>query len=84
MLIAGVLPPELTTGAVPVTDVTVPTLVELPSDTATPLIVIDEFVNPLLGMLLNVFVAPLIDLFVSVSVVLRPTKVVVASGNVIT
>ena len=41
--IAGVAPPVEAIGAVPVTLVTVPTLVEPPRDTGVPLIVIDEF-----------------------------------------
>ena len=84
MLIAGVLPPELTTGAVPVTDVTVPTLIEPPRLVLVPLIVIAEFVRLAFPILLKVLVEPEIDLFVKVSVVSRPTKVVVASGNVTT
>ena len=44
--------------------------------------VIDEFVNALLGMLVSVLVEPLIDLFVSVSVVARPTSVSVLVGRV--
>ena len=45
MLIAGVAPPEDTTGAVPATEVTVPTLVDPPRLTGVPLIVIDEFAS---------------------------------------
>jgi hypothetical protein len=43
MLIAGVVPPDETTGAVPVTDVTVPTLVDPPKFTGVPLIVMEGF-----------------------------------------
>jgi hypothetical protein len=50
MLIAGVVPPLETTGAVPVTDVTVPTDTEPPKLIAEPLIVMELFVNPLLGI----------------------------------
>ena len=44
--------------------------------------VIEELVSAELGMLVNVLVEPLIDLFVSVSVVARPTKVSVLVGKV--
>jgi hypothetical protein len=50
---------------------------------ADPLIVTELLVREALPILDNVFVEPLIDLFVSVSVVSLPTKVVVAVGNVI-
>jgi hypothetical protein len=50
MLMAGVVPPLETTGAVPVTDVTVPTDTEPPKLIAEPLIVIALFVNPLFGI----------------------------------
>ena len=43
--IAGVVPPLETTGAVPVTAVTVPTEVEPPRLIAEPLIVIELFAN---------------------------------------
>ena len=46
--------------------------------------VTDEFVRLALAMLVSVFVAPLIDLLVKVSVVARPTKVSVAVGRVTT
>ena len=84
MDIAGVAPPDDTTGLVPVTLVTVPTLIEPPRLVLVPLIVIAEFVRLELPMLLKVLVEPEIDLFVRVSVVPLPTKVVVASGKVIT
>ena len=45
ILIAGVAPPEETTGDVPVTAVTVPTLIELPRLTADPLIVMALLAN---------------------------------------
>ena len=82
--IAGVAPPLETTGLVPVTDVTVPTLIEPPRLVLVPLIVIAELVKLALAMFVRVFVEPDMDLFVSVSVVPLPTKVVVASGNVTT
>ena len=44
--------------------------------------VIELFVNALLGMFVNVFVDPLIDLLVSVSVVALPTNVSVDVGKV--
>ena len=47
---AGVVPPLETTGAVPVTDVTVPTDTEPPKLTEEPLIVMALFVNPLFGI----------------------------------
>ena len=75
-------PPEDTTGLVPVTLVTVPTLIEPPRLVLVPLIVIAEFVRLALPILLKVFVDPEIDLLVRVSVVALPTKVSVASGNV--
>ena len=83
ILIAGVLPPLETTGLVPVTLVTVPTLIEPPKLVLVPLIVIAELVKLALAMFVRVFVEPDMDLFVSVSVVALPTKVSVASGNVI-
>jgi hypothetical protein len=46
------------------------------------LTVIALFVSDPLAILDNVFVAPLIDLLVRVSVVSLPTNVVVAVGNV--
>jgi hypothetical protein len=64
--------------------VTVPTLIEPPRLVLVPLIVIAEFVRLALPMLLRVLVVPEIDLFVRVSVVPLPTKVVVASGKVTT
>ena len=45
---AGFTPPDETTGAVPVTDVTVPTLIEPPKLVDVPFIVIEELVNWLL------------------------------------
>ena len=50
MDIAGVLPPLETTGLVPVTLVTVPTLIEPPRLVLVPLIVIAELVRAELGM----------------------------------
>ena len=44
--------------------------------------VIELFVNALFGISVSVFVDPLIDLFVNVSVVARPTNVSVDVGNV--
>jgi hypothetical protein len=58
------------------------TTMEPPSDTALPLMVTDEFVSDPLAMLVSVLLAPLIVLFVSVSVVARPTSVSVAAGKV--
>ena len=52
-----------------------------PRETLVPLIVIAEFVREPFPMLERVFVAPEIDLFVSVSVVARPTSVSVAFGR---
>jgi hypothetical protein len=45
-------------------------------------IVKDEFVSALFGIFVSVLVEPLIDLFVNVSVVARPTSVSVEVGNV--
>ena len=70
--------------AVAPTLVTVPTLIEPPRLVLVPLMVIAEFVRLELPILLKVFVLPEIDLFVRVSVVFLPTKVVVASGKVTT
>ena len=53
-----------------------------PSDAVVPLIVIELFVNDALAILLIVFVLPLIDLLVKVSVVARPTSVSALVGNV--
>jgi len=50
MLIAGVAPPEETTGAVPVTLVTVPTLIEPPRLVLVPLIVMAELFKAELGI----------------------------------
>jgi hypothetical protein len=58
------------------------TTMEPPSDTALPLMVTDEFVSDPLAMLVSVLLAPLIVLFVSVSVVARPTRLSVAAGKV--
>jgi hypothetical protein len=58
------------------------TVAEPPRLIELPLTVIALFVSDPLAILDNVFVAPLIDLFVSVSVVSLPTNVVVAVGNV--
>jgi hypothetical protein len=82
MDIAGVAPPLETTGLVPVTLVTVPTLIEPPRLVLVPLMVIAEFVRLAFPILLKVLVDPEIDLLVKVSVVDLPTKVSVASGNV--
>ena len=49
---------------------------------ADPLIVTELLVRDALAIFDNVFVEPLIDLFVRVSVVSLPTNVVVAVGNV--
>ena len=49
------------------------TVVEPPKLTAFPLIVIELLVNPLFGILVNVFVEPLIDLLVSVCVPVSDT-----------
>lgn len=70
--------------AVAATLVTVPTLTEPPNAVELPLIVMVEFVRLELPILLKVLVEPEIDLFVRVSVVPLPTKVVVASGKVTT
>ncbi len=43
--IAGVAPPDDTTGAVPVTEVTVPTLIEPPKLVLVPLIVMAELAS---------------------------------------
>ena len=61
----------------PATTVSVP-----PKEIEVDPIVIELFVNALLGMFVNVFVDPLIDLFVNVSVVARPTSVSVDVGKV--
>ena len=53
-----------------------------PKATLVDPIVTVELVNAELPMLVNVFVDPLIDLFVSVSVVALPTKVSVLVGSV--
>jgi hypothetical protein len=53
-----------------------------PNATLVDPIVTVELVNAELPMLVNVFVDPLIDLFVSVSVVALPTKVSVLVGSV--
>ena len=79
---AGVAPPDDTTGAVPVTDVTVPTEIDPPRLVLVPLIVIAELVRLELPILLKALVDPEIDLLVRVSVVALPIKVSVASGNV--
>ena len=50
---AGVAPPLETTGAVPVTDVTVPTDTEPPRLTADPLIVMLELARLVLGMVVT-------------------------------
>jgi hypothetical protein len=70
--------------AVKSTLVTVPTLIEPPRLVLVPLIVIAEFVRLALPMSVRVLVVPEIDLFVRVSVVSLPTKVVVALGKVTT
>jgi hypothetical protein len=57
ILIAGVAPPLETTGAVPVTDVTVPTDTEPPKLIAEPLIVMALFVNPLFGIVVLIALA---------------------------
>jgi hypothetical protein len=59
MLIAGVAPPLLTTGAVPVTLVTVPTLIEPPRLVLVPLIVIAEFTRAELGIEVRLAPEPL-------------------------
>jgi hypothetical protein len=67
---------------VKVLDVAPVTVIDPPRLTAEPLIVIDELVNEALAILDNVLVLPLIDLFVKVSVVSRPTSVVLAVGSI--
>lgn len=49
------------------------TVIDPPSETDVLLIVIDELVSDALAILESVLLAPLIDLFESVSVVARPT-----------
>ena len=75
MLIAGVAPPLLTTGAVPVTLVTVPTEIEPPRLVLVPLIVMAEFTRAELGI--EVRLAP--DPLNVVAVIVVP---VMASGVV--
>ena len=58
------------------------TVIAPPKLTELPLTVIELLVNELLPMLVNVFVEPLIVLFVNVSVVALPTKVSVLVGRV--
>jgi len=58
------------------------TVVDPPRLTGLPLIVIELFVSEALAIFDNVLVEPLIDLFVSVSVVARPTNVSVDVGKV--
>lgn len=59
-------------------------IVEVPPKlTKVPLRVNELFVSEAFPILDNVFVDPLIDLLVNVSVVARPTKVSVDVGNVI-
>ena len=66
MLIAGVAPPLELIGAVPVTDVTVPTLTDPPKLTADPLMVIELFVRLELPILDRVLLEPEMVLFVRV------------------
>ena len=60
MLIVGVAPPEDTTGAVPVTLVTVPTLIEPPRLVLVPLIVIAELAKPALGIVVEAVTLPVV------------------------
>ena len=55
---------------------------EPPKATVDPLNVTELFVSEAFAIFVKVFVDPLIDLFVSVSVVARPTNVSVDVGNV--
>ena len=66
MLIVGVAPPDDAIGAVPLTDVTVPTLTDPPKLTADPLMVIELFVRLELPILVKVLVAPEIVLLVRI------------------
>ena len=77
-----VVPPEIV--VVPtVTDDAAAVIVPLPPrEMLVPLTVTDELVSELLPMFDNVLLAPLMVLFVSVSVVARPTSVSVAAGKV--
>jgi hypothetical protein len=59
------------------------TVIDPPRLTAEPLMVIEELVSDALAIFDSVLVLPLIDLFVKVSVVSRPTSVVVDVGSVI-
>jgi len=65
------------TGSVPVSIVALP-----PRETGVPLSVMLELVKDALPILVKVLLAPLIVLFVRVSVVALPTKVSVAVGKV--
>ena len=65
------------------TDVRPPRVSELlPREIDVVPTVSELFVSEALAMLVSVLVAPLIDLFVNVSVVARPTKVSVLVGRV--